>query len=109
MKDYSISVLADIYGNLLTKKQLDLLRDYYDNDLSLSELSDKYQIARQSAKDAVNAAKRSLNEFDRKLDFSRRFKQIESALDELEAQCGKNYVQAAEKIRAALYDKIETK
>jgi predicted DNA-binding protein YlxM (UPF0122 family) len=109
MKDYSISVLADIYGSLLTKKQLDLLRDYYDNDLSLSELSDKYQIARQSAKDAVNAAEKSLNEFDKKLNFSKRFKQIESAVDELVAQCGKNYIQAAEKIKSALYDKTETK
>ena len=35
-KNVKISMLCTIYGKLLTEKQLAILEDYYDNDLSLS-------------------------------------------------------------------------
>ena len=35
MKDLHISLLSDIYGGLLTEKQRDIVRDYFDYDLSL--------------------------------------------------------------------------
>ena len=35
-KNVKISMLCEIYGKLLTPKQLEILTDYYNNDLSLS-------------------------------------------------------------------------
>ncbi len=102
MKDFSISALADIYGALLTKRQLDLIRDYYDNDLSLAELSEKYGVARQTAKDGINAAEKSLEEFESKLQLSVRFKNIEEAANEIGAAEGGKYRQLAEKIKSNL-------
>lgn len=62
-----ISFLADIYGNLITKRQLDILRDYYDYDYSLAEIAEKHGIARQSVKDSLKAAKESLIGYENKL------------------------------------------
>lgn len=102
MKDYSISILADIYGGLLTKRQFDLIRDYYDNDMSLAELSEKYNIARQTAKDGIDAAEKSLKSLEKKLKLSGRFKNIETAADEIaEIENGK-YKALAEKIKLNL-------
>jgi len=38
-KDFQISILLDIYGNILTDKQRDTLDLYYNHDLYLSEIA----------------------------------------------------------------------
>ena len=42
-KHIEVSILWQIYGKLLTEKQYDVLNDYYNNDLSLSEIIVIYQ------------------------------------------------------------------
>ena len=42
-KNVEISILCDLYGKLLTDKQFELLNDYYNNDLSLSEIAENKQ------------------------------------------------------------------
>ena len=39
-KHIEVSILWQIYGKLLTEKQYDVLNDYYNNDLSLSEIAE---------------------------------------------------------------------
>ena len=34
-KNVEISILCDLYGNLLTKKQLKFIDDHYNNDFAL--------------------------------------------------------------------------
>ena len=46
-KNVKISILCQIYGKLLTKKQFEIITDYYDNDLSLSEIAENNQITRE--------------------------------------------------------------
>ena len=46
-----ISILLELYGNLLTQKQFTLLDDYYNNDLSLSEIAENEGITRQAVRD----------------------------------------------------------
>ena len=43
-KKIEISMLCQIYGKLLTEKQFDYINDYYNNDLSLSEIAENYGI-----------------------------------------------------------------
>ena len=45
-KNIRISILCQIYGKLLTEKQYQVLNDYYNNDLSLSEIAENLQIIR---------------------------------------------------------------
>ena len=43
-----ISMLCQLYGKLLTKKQFEFIDDYYNNDLSLSEIAENHNITRQA-------------------------------------------------------------
>jgi len=68
-KNVTVSILCQIYGNLLTTKQLEIITDYYDNDLSLSEIAENNQITRQAVRDIIKKAEKKLFEFEEKLSF----------------------------------------
>ena len=62
-----ISVLLEIYGKLLTKKQYNLLDDYYNLDLSLSEIAENEHITRQAVRDNLKKGENKLFEYEEKL------------------------------------------
>lgn len=103
VKDYNISLLADIYGGLLTKKQLDILRDYYDYDNSLAEIAEKYSITRQSAYDCIIAARNSLKKFEEKTGLLKRQTQVCALLGELEKSgVGESGLKIIKKIKESM-------
>ena len=52
-KDLEMGYLLDFYGEVLTQKQREMLRQYYNDDLSLSEIGENFGITRQGARDAI--------------------------------------------------------
>jgi len=77
-KKVEISVLCEIYGKLLTEKQLSILEDYYNMDLSLSEIAENYNITRQAVRDVIKKGENKLFEFEEKLGFMKKtYKQEE--------------------------------
>lgn len=77
-KNVKISMLCQIYGKLLTKKQLSLLDDYYNQDLSLSEIAENEGITRQAVRDIIKKGENKLFETEEKLEIMKRmFKQEE--------------------------------
>ena len=50
---YRIARLLDVYGRLLTEKQKDVLDLYFQDDLSLSEISDIKGISRQGVRSNI--------------------------------------------------------
>lgn len=62
-----ISILCEIYGKLLTKKQLNILDNYYNLDLSLSEIAENECITRQAVRDIIKKGENKLFEFEEKL------------------------------------------
>lgn len=86
-KNVEISILCDLYGKLLTQKQFDFLNDYYNNDLSLSEIAENNQITRQAVRDIIKKGEKKLFEYEEKLLFMKRMsnqeKTIEYVLSEL--------------------------
>lgn len=89
-----ISMLCQLYGKLLTKKQYEFIDDYYNNDLSLSEIAENNGITRQAVRDIIKKGEKKLFEYEEKLMFMKRTlnqeKKIEKALSEL-TKIQKNY------------------
>ncbi len=86
-RNVKISLLCQLYGKLLTKKQYDFIEDYYNNDLSLSEIAENNNITRQAVRDIIKKGEKKLFEYEEKLLFMKRMlnqeKRIEKALSEL--------------------------
>ncbi|MBE6915075.1 MAG: DNA-binding protein [Ruminococcaceae bacterium] len=66
-KSVEMTLLFDLYGELLTAKQQQLFDLYYNEDLSLAEIADLLQISRQGARDGIVRAENLLREFDETL------------------------------------------
>ena len=66
-KNVKVSILLDFYGKLLTEKQFKLLDDYYNNDLSLSEIAENESITRQAVRDNLKNGENNLLEYETKL------------------------------------------
>ncbi len=66
-KNVQIGMLCDIYGELLTEKQQDILDLYYNNNLSLAEIAEEMQITRQSVRDSILKGEKKLFRIRRKI------------------------------------------
>ena len=82
-----MSMLCEYYGKLLTEKQYMFLNDYYNNDLSLSEIADNNEITRQAVRDIIKKGEKKLFQYEEKLSFMKRMlkqnKKIAKILSEL--------------------------
>ena len=59
--------LYDLYGLLLTKKQQLYFEEYYFNNLSYGEISEKYQISRNACFRQLKIIENKLLEYEEKL------------------------------------------
>jgi len=66
-KNVKMSMLLELYGNLLTEKQRTSLEDYYNNDLSLEEIAENAGITRQGVRDNIKQGEKNLLGYEEKL------------------------------------------
>ncbi len=66
-KNLHMSELIDLYGGLLTDKQRDVMELYYNDDLSLAEIAEQYEISRQGVHDSIRRGEESLEHYDKVL------------------------------------------
>ena len=78
-----ISMLCEIYGKLLTEKQLDIMDNYYNLDLSLSEIAENEGITRQAVRDIIKKGENKLFELEEKLTFMKKTLNQERKLQEI--------------------------
>ncbi|WP_243113055.1 putative DNA-binding protein [Ruminococcus sp. Marseille-P6503] len=81
-KNLSMSILLDLYGELLTEKQRDVLELYYNDDLSLAEIAQQYEISRQGVHDSIRRGEEALLKFEEILGLSRQEEQNKKQLEE---------------------------
>ncbi len=78
-----IGILLDYYKPLLTEKQKRYLVDYFEEDLSLSEIAQNYEVTRQAVYDNIRRGSRILREYEDKLNFYKKDRKLYNELLEL--------------------------
>jgi predicted DNA-binding protein YlxM (UPF0122 family) len=82
---YMIGLLLDFYGQMVTKRQYEILDLHYNNDYSLGEIAEELNISRQGVYDNIKRGKAALYEMEQKLGLVGRFnRQKEKASEILE-------------------------
>ena len=107
-----ISLLLDFYGQLITKRQYEILDLHYNNDFSLGEIAEQMNISRQGVYDNIKKGKTALILLEEKLGLIDRFstqknkaKEILALLDSL--SCDVLSGQDAQKLKSAKQAVIE--
>lgn len=59
-----ISLLLDIYGNLLKGRRKEVLNLYYNEDYSLTEIAEIFNITKQGVRDFLLKGEKELLEFE---------------------------------------------
>ena len=62
-----VSQLYDFYSELLSQKQKQYLNDYFFNDLSLTEISENYEISKQAVSNNIKRTIIELEQFEETL------------------------------------------
>ena len=102
-KDLRISELCDVYGELLTTRQKDIINSYYDYDLSLAEISENYGITRQAVRDAIVKASEQLENYENVVGALSYKERVKNDLQELVTLLDGDKVEEAKKILLRLY------
>lgn len=93
IKHVRIGILLDIYGSLLTNRQLQILNTYYNEDMSLSEIAEEFDISRQGVLDNVKKGEKKLLEYEEKLHILENQENRKNKLDKVLNTLSKNITQ----------------
>lgn len=87
-------LLLDIYGSILSEKKKELLEYYYNEDYSLSEISELTGISRQGVRDSVKKSEEEINSLEEKLGIAAKKRMLTTELDQLESELTSGNVDA---------------
>ncbi|WIF96196.1 sigma factor-like helix-turn-helix DNA-binding protein [Caminicella sporogenes] len=82
-KKIRLGNLFIFYGQLLTRKQQEILKLYYIHDLSLGEISENLGISRQAVYDTLKRTEKLLEEYEEKLGLLNKFLKTRCKINEL--------------------------
>jgi len=83
VKEQNIVKLIDLYINLLTPRQQEILKMHYNYDVSISEIAENLKVTRQSVKDCINKCKSQLSEFEEKLKLLEKEQTLNSEIENI--------------------------
>ena len=78
-----IGILLDYYKPLLTEKQKKYLVDYFEEDLSLTEIAEMNEVSRQAVYDNIKRGCKILRDYEDKLNFYKKDRKLYKELLEL--------------------------
>ena len=81
---YRMTMLFDFYGEVLTERQKEFFDLYYNEDLSLAEISENYGITRQGVRDVIVRAEGVMTELEDKTGLLKRFMQMKDKVEAIE-------------------------
>ena len=78
------SLLYDFYGQLLSKRQREVMELYHEENLTLAEIANEFGISRQGVHDALKNAEKSLNGYEEKLGLVAKFQKSTDAVQQID-------------------------
>ena len=82
-KNIEISILSQIYKDILTEKQFEILDQYYNNDYSLSEIAENYNITRQAVRDNIKNGESKLYDLENKLGIMKKNEKQQKIIEDI--------------------------
>ena len=104
-----ISILLETYGKLLTEKQYNLLDDYYNMDLSLSEIAENENITRQAVRDNLKKGENKLFEYEEKLGIMKKTLMQEETISAILSEISKIENNSSDKEIANILQDVKNK
>ncbi len=80
---FTMTLLFDYYGNLLTQKQRNYFDLYYNQDFSLAEIAEQEGISRQGVHDAISRAEAMLRQMEENTGCVERLQALRKAVREI--------------------------
>ena len=90
-KNMDMTLLLDIYGDMLTEKQNDTLGLYYNEDLSLTEIAENLGITRQGVHKCIKSAEEYLIQLEETLQCAEKFRKISQQTDKMRTLINKSF------------------
>ncbi len=90
-KTVRMNMLFSFYGALLTEKQAQYMSDYYEEDYTLAEIADNYDVSRQAIYDSIKRAEESLIDYEAKLHLLQEFEARQAVLEKIKAHIEEKY------------------
>ena len=101
---YRMAMLFDFYGDMLTDRQKEFYDLYYNEDLSLGEIAENYNITRQGVRDVIVRAEAVLTELEDKTGLIKRFHTMQTHLLQLRL----NAHEELERLAGQIVEQTET-
>ncbi len=99
-KNIEISILSQIYKDILTEKQFEILDQYYNNDYSLSEIAENYNITRQAVRDNIKSGEAKLYDLEHKLGLMKKSEKQQKIVEDIITKLDNLEIQDKEKINS---------
>ena len=78
------SLLYDFYGQLLSRRQQEVMALYHEENFSLSEIAGEFGISRQAVHDTLKKAEQALGEYEAKLGLVARLMRSKKAVADID-------------------------
>ena len=78
------SLLYDFYGQLLSKRQQEVMALYHEENYSLSEIAEEFGISRQAVHDTLKKAEQALAEYEQKLGLVKTLQRSEAVIGRID-------------------------
>lgn len=82
-RDYLI-ILYDFYGELFNEKQKEYFEEYYFNNLSLGEISEKLNVSRNAIHKVIQGIEEKLKFYEEKLNLYKKNKILHDIMEKVE-------------------------
>lgn len=104
-KDLNVCDLLEVYGMLLTERQQESLRLYYEEDLSLAEIAEHQKISRQGVMEAVRAGSRQLYHYEEHLGLLKKKEEMAGYVEQMEAleESNEELMQIVQKLKECIH------